>query len=64
MRILSLFDKYLVILVVIQGLIMITIDYATFKEYKMKEVAKKSRVIGISAIVIVVTLSILRLILS
>ncbi|MCM1990047.1 CLC_0170 family protein [Oceanirhabdus seepicola] len=62
MRILSLCDKYFVILIVIQGIIMITIDYVTFKEYKMKEVAKKSRVIGISAIVIAVTLSIINLI--
>ncbi len=62
MRILGLCDKYFVILIVIQGIIMITIDYATFKEYKMKEVAKKSRIIGISAIVIAVTLSIIRLI--
>ena len=64
MRILSLFDKYFVILIVIQGIIMITIDYVTFKEYKMKEVAKKSRIIGISAIIIAVTLSIIRLIVS
>ena len=64
MRILGLCDKYFVILIVIQGIIMITVDYANFKEYKMKEVAKKSRVIGISAIVIAVTLSIIRLIVS
>ena len=64
MRVLSLCDNYFVILIIIQGIVMITIDYVTFKEYKMKEVAKKSRIIGISAIVIAVTLSIIRLIVS
>ena len=64
MRVLSLCDNYFVILILIQGIIMITIDYVTFKEYKMKELAKKSRNIGITAIVISVTLYIIRMILS
>lgn len=64
MRILGLCDNYFVILILIQGIIMITIDYVTFKEYKMKELAKKSRIIGISAIVISLTLYIIRLIVS
>ena len=64
MRILGLCDNYFVILILIQGIVMITIDYVTFREYKMKELAKKSRTIGISAIVISITLYIIRLIVS
>ena len=51
MRILGLFDKYFLILMIIQGLILI-IDSKGFSNWDMKNISRKSKSIGIGIIVI------------
>lgn len=52
MNIIGLFDKYLLILVIIQGLITSFIDYKSFKKAGMNRTAKTARFIGSSEIII------------
>lgn len=52
MRIIGLFDKYFLIMVIIQGIITSLIDYRSFKEAGMNRTARKAKIIGISEIVI------------
>lgn len=62
MRILELCNIYFLGLVLIQGIIMITSDYTNFKYYKMMEVAKKSRKMGIVAIAVALSLYVVQII--
>ncbi|MBV7272370.1 hypothetical protein JMF89_01635 [Clostridiaceae bacterium UIB06] len=55
MRILELFDKYFLILMIIQGLILI-IDSKGFSSWNMKDTSRKSKSMGIGIIIIAVVL--------
>ena len=46
MRILELFDKYFLLLMIIQGFMVSVVDVASFKEKGMKEAAKKAKYLG------------------
>ncbi|WP_190285296.1 CLC_0170 family protein [Clostridium sp. JN-1] len=56
MRILGLFDKYFLILMLIQGSVLSSIDYAKFKKLNKNKLAMKSRLIGIVVILISIIL--------
>lgn len=56
MRILRLFDKYFLILMLIQGGVLSSIDYAEFKKLNKNKSAMKARFIGIIAILISIIL--------
>lgn len=58
MRLLGLFDKYFLILMIIQGLILLT-DSKGFLKWGMKATAKKSRIIGIGLIIISIILNLI-----
>lgn len=64
LRILDLCNGYLLIMVIIQGVVLITADYGMFKYYKMDEVAKKCRVLGISVMTLFICLFFLKLFLT
>lgn len=55
MRIFGLFDKYFLILMIIQGLVLI-IDSKGFSSWNMKDTSRKSKSIGIAIIVVAVIL--------
>lgn len=52
MRVLELFDKYFLILMIIQGGILSFIDSRGFKESNLGKLSRKSKLIGIVAILI------------
>ena len=64
MRILGLFDKYFLAMMVIQGTIVLTIDARNFKKHGMGIISKKASTLGGFAIVIAIILFILRWILK
>ncbi|MTK12609.1 MAG: hypothetical protein F8N39_11140 [Clostridiaceae bacterium] len=51
MRVLGLYDKYFLALMIIQGFILI-IDSKNFLKWNMKDTARKAKSIGISIIII------------
>ncbi|OFI06180.1 hypothetical protein CLOACE_12130 [Clostridium acetireducens DSM 10703] len=57
--IIKLFSLYLLILIIIEGSILTFIDARNFEKSNMKDVAKKSRVIGILYIVITLVLTVI-----
>lgn len=60
MRILDLFDIYFVVMMVIQGTIVLTVDAWSFKKSGMDITSKKARTIGWFAIIGSIILFILR----
>jgi positive regulator of sigma E activity len=52
MIIIGLFTKYFLILMVVQGIIVGFIDVSGFKRNKMKDTARKARILGIGSIVL------------
>jgi len=60
MRILDLFDVYFLIMMVIQGSVVLTIDARNFKKSDYDSTSKKARIIGAFAIIISIILFILR----
>jgi hypothetical protein len=60
MRILELFDKYFLILMIIQGFMVSVVDAATFKKKGMKVAAKKAKYLGAITIGLSVVLFIVR----
>jgi len=60
MRILELFDKYFLILMIIQGFMVTVVDATSFKEKGMNEAAKKAKYLGAIAIGISVILFTMR----
>jgi hypothetical protein len=61
MRLLGLISKYFVMLMVIEGFLVGFIDSKSLKKSGMKREAYKSKIIGISAIIISVILYILQI---
>lgn len=59
MRLLRLFDKYFLILMLIQAFVLIFIDSRIFKTSNLGDEAKKSKLIGVGAIVISIMLYII-----
>lgn len=59
MNLIHLFDKYFLILMVVQGVFLIFIDPKKFKRDKLEKTALKSKVIGIVFIVFSMTMYIL-----
>jgi hypothetical protein len=49
-RILELFDKYFLMLMIIQGFMVSVVDAASFKEKGRKVAAKKAKYLGVIAI--------------
>lgn len=60
MRIIELFDKYFLILMIIQGFMVSVVDATTFKKKGMKATAKKAKYIGVIAIGLSVVLFVIR----
>lgn len=60
MRILDLFDKYFLILMIIQGFMVSVVDANSFQEKGMKKVAKKAKYLGIITICLSVILFTIR----
>lgn len=60
MKILDLFGKYFLFLILIQGFILGFFDVKSFEKENLNQVAKKAKVVGRGAIIIVVILFILR----
>lgn len=60
MKILDLFGKYFLFLILIQGFILGFFDVKSFEKENLNEVAKKAKVIGRGSIIIAVILFILR----
>jgi len=52
MRILGLFSKYFLMLMVIQGFVLIFIDSKSFKKACMQKTANKAKIIGTGSILI------------
>jgi phosphoglycerol transferase MdoB-like AlkP superfamily enzyme len=59
MNLLGLFDKYFLMLVLIHGLFLSTIDYKRYKNQKAEHIARKARIIGSSISIISVVLFII-----
>lgn len=55
MRLLGLFDRYFLLLMIIQGLILV-VDSKGFSRWDMKDTSKKSRTIGIGIIIVSIVL--------
>lgn len=55
MRLLGLFDRYFLLLMIIQGLILF-VDSKGFSRWDMKDTSKKSRAIGIGIIIVSIVL--------
>lgn len=60
MRVLELFDIYFLIMMVVQGAVVLTVDARNFKKAGMGTISKKARILGWLAIVIAIILFILR----
>ena len=60
MRILELFDKYFLLLMIIQGFMVTVVDAASFKKKGMKMAAKKARYLGNITIGLAVILFLVR----
>ena len=60
MKILDLFDVYFLIMMLIQGSVVLTIDARNFKKSDYDSASKKARIIGLIAIIIAIALFILR----
>lgn len=60
MKILDLFGKYFLFLILIQGFILGFFDVKSFEKENLNQVAKKAKVVGRGAIIIAVILFILR----
>lgn len=60
MRILDLFDVYFLIMMVIQGSVVLTIDARKFKKSDYDSTSKKARILGSISIIIAIILFILR----
>ncbi|MBC2579891.1 CLC_0170 family protein [Clostridium sp. DJ247] len=56
MRLIRLFDKYFLILMVIQGFVVGFIDSRRFKNFKINHMARKAKIIGRASIVVALTL--------
>lgn len=61
MLIIGLFTKYFLILMVVQGAVVAFVDASYFKRSKMRDTAKKARVLGIGSILVGVGLFFLRM---
>ncbi|MFD3158285.1 CLC_0170 family protein [Haloimpatiens sp. FM7330] len=59
-NILDLFDKYFLILMIVQGLVTRIYDYNNFKKNNVISGAKKARVFGDTIIILAICLYILR----
>ncbi|MGH4126124.1 MAG: CLC_0170 family protein [Clostridium sp.] len=62
MKILDIFDVYFLIMMVIQGSVVLTVDARSFKKLGNDCISKKARILGFLAIIIAVILFILRVI--
>lgn len=60
MKILDLFGKYFLFLILIQGFILGFFDVKSFEKENLNQIAKKAKVVGRGAIIIAVILFILR----
>lgn len=60
MKILELFDMYFLIMMIIQGTVVLTVDASNFKNSGMYTISKKARTLGWLAIIIAISLFILR----
>ena len=60
MRILGLFDMYFVIMMMIQGAIVLTVDAKSFKNSGNDLISRKAHTLGWLAIIIAIILFILR----
>lgn len=60
MKILDLFGKYFLLLILIQGFILGFFDVKSFEKENLNQVAKKAKVVGRGAIIIAIILFILR----
>jgi hypothetical protein len=60
MKILDLFGKYFLFLILIQGFILGFFDVKSFEKENLNQVAKKAKVVGRGAIIIAVILFVLR----
>lgn len=60
MRILDLFGKYFLFLVLIQGSILGFFDVKSFEKENLNQVAKKAKIVGRGSIIIAVILFILQ----
>ena len=60
MRVLELFDIYFLIMMVVQGTIVLTVDARNFRKSGMGIISKKARVLGWLAIIMAIILFILR----
>ncbi len=56
MKIIGLFNKYFVILMVIQGLVLIFVDSKSFNKANMRDIGAKAKFIGIGSIIISISL--------
>lgn len=56
LRLIKLFDKYFLILMVIQGFVVTFIDSERFKRFKMNDMARKSKIIGKTSIAVALVL--------
>ena len=61
MRILNSFDMYFLAMMLIQGTVVLTVDARSFKKSDMDITSKKARILGWGAIIISISLFILRL---
>lgn len=60
MKILDLFGKYFLFLILIQGFILGFFDVKSFEKENLNQIAKKAKVIGRGSMIIAVILFILR----
>ncbi len=59
MRILGLFNKYFLALMIIQGLVLAFIDSKSFRRAGMKGTANRAKLLGLGSILVSVVLSII-----
>ncbi len=60
MRILDLFDMYFLAMILIQGSVVLAVDARSFKKGSKDNASKKAGRLGFSAIIVAITLFILR----
>lgn len=60
MRVLELFDIYFLIMMVVQGVVVLTLDARNFKKAGMGTISKKARTLGWFSIIVAIILFILR----
>ncbi|MCY6369855.1 CLC_0170 family protein [Clostridium ganghwense] len=60
MKVLDLFGKYFLLLILIQGCILAFFDAKSFEISNLNEVARKAKIVGIGSIIAAVILFILR----